>query len=163
MSSCRSDLLPGSLKSAAAKNKHFAQVEALAGIVVWLNSQSLGSFLRYVNRIRNIWQGKSVPEHKGIPPEKQEQLRWMFWHCIGCLNSTLFSILFCFLWFHPVVLIKHCLFLEKGLCLVFQIHWLATRLFGCLSCTHHPAIWAPSCTDGISTRNTCHSKRIRKN
>lgn len=92
-------MLPGSLKSAAAKNKHFAQVEALAGIVVWLNSQSLGSFLRYVNRIRNTWQGKSVPEHKGIPPENLEQLRWAFWHRTGCLNSMLSSILFCFLWF----------------------------------------------------------------
>lgn len=67
-------MLPGSPKSAAAKNKHFAQVEALAGLVVWLNLQSSGSFLRYVNHIRNIWQGKSVPEHKGIPPEELEQL-----------------------------------------------------------------------------------------
>lgn len=75
MSSCGSNLLLGSPKPAAAKNKHFAQVEALAGLVVWLNLQSLGSFLRYVNHIRNIWQGKSVPEHKGIPPEEPKQLR----------------------------------------------------------------------------------------
>lgn len=74
MSSCRSNLLLGSPKSAASKNKRFAQVEALAGLVVWLNLQSLGSFLRYVNRVQNIWQGKSVPEHKGIPPEELEQL-----------------------------------------------------------------------------------------
>lgn len=74
MSSCRSNLLPGSPKSAAAKNKHFAQVEALAGLVFWLNLQSLGSFLRYANRIRNIWQDKSVPEHKGIPLEDLKQL-----------------------------------------------------------------------------------------
>lgn len=51
VSSFRSNLLPGSPKSAAAKNKHFVQVEALAGLVVWLNLQSLGSFLRYVKEI----------------------------------------------------------------------------------------------------------------
>lgn len=30
--------------------------------------------LKNVNHIRNIWQGKSVPEHKGIPLEELEQL-----------------------------------------------------------------------------------------
>lgn len=96
MSSCRSDLLPGFPKSVASKNKHFAQAGALVGLVVWLNVQNLSSFLRYVNHIRDIWQGKSVLEREGIPPEKLEQLRWVFWHGIGCLNSTVPSISLCF-------------------------------------------------------------------
>lgn len=78
MSSCRSDFLPGFPKSVAGKYKHLVQVGALAGLVVWLNLQNLRSFLRYVNHIRDLWQGKSVLEHKGIPPEELEQLRWVF-------------------------------------------------------------------------------------
>lgn len=78
MSSCRSDFLLGFPKSVAGKYKHLVQVGALAGLVVWLNLQNLRSFLRYVNHIRDLWQGKSVLEHKGIPPEELEQLRWVF-------------------------------------------------------------------------------------
>lgn len=51
MSSFRSNVFPGSPKSAAAKNKHLVQVEALAALVMWLNLQSLGSFLRCVKEI----------------------------------------------------------------------------------------------------------------